>query len=119
MEHPEEGAAFFEPITMESELGMVPPRTMGLQPGMLRNGFVPVRGLGISNPASDNCVAKGGTLSTVDTPQGQQGMCTLPNGTTCDEWAFMRGECGATFGWKPWAAGAVGLVAGFILWRKR
>lgn len=47
----------------------------------------------IANPASENCIAKGGKLEIVDTPEGQQGMCTLPDGTRCEEWAYMRGEC--------------------------
>lgn len=47
----------------------------------------------IANPASTNCIDKGGTLKIVDSPQGQYGMCTLPNGNVCEEWAFFRGEC--------------------------
>jgi uncharacterized protein len=47
----------------------------------------------IANPASENCIAKGGTLEIVDAPEGQHGMCTLADGTRCEEWAFMRGEC--------------------------
>ena len=39
MPESEEGAAFFQPMTFESEMGMVPPRVMGLQPGMLTGGF--------------------------------------------------------------------------------
>lgn len=50
----------------------------------------------MANPASVNCEqAAGGTLKIVDTPNGQQGMCHLPNGTICEEWSLMRGECGA------------------------
>ena len=47
----------------------------------------------IANPASVNCVEKGGKLSIVDKPEGQVGMCTLSNGTICEEWAYFRGEC--------------------------
>lgn len=47
----------------------------------------------IANPASEHCIAKGGTLEIVATPEGEHGMCTLPDGTKCEEWAFMRGEC--------------------------
>jgi putative hemolysin len=47
----------------------------------------------IANPASEHCVKQGGTLEIVDTPEGQQGICTLPDGTRCEEWAYMRGEC--------------------------
>lgn len=41
----EEGAAFFEPIKGPS-LGLVPPRTMGLDLDLLRRGYVPTRGVG-------------------------------------------------------------------------
>ena len=47
----------------------------------------------IANPASVNCVEKGGKLSIVDKPDGQIGMCTLSDGTVCEEWAYFRGEC--------------------------
>lgn len=53
----------------------------------------------IANPASVNCIDKGGTLEIVDAPEGQHGICTLKDGTKCEEWAYMRGEC-------PPAAGA-------------
>ena len=48
---------------------------------------------GIPNPASANCVAKGGKVETVKSPTGEAGVCVLPDGTRCDEWAFYRGEC--------------------------
>jgi putative hemolysin len=44
----------------------------------------------MANPASTNCVDKGGTLTI--TPD-QTGMCKLPNGKVCEEWALFRGEC--------------------------
>lgn len=47
----------------------------------------------IANPASVNCIEKGGKLSIVDKSEGQIGMCTLSNGTVCEEWAYFRGEC--------------------------
>ncbi len=51
---------------------------------------------GLANPASVNCVkTKGGTLEIVDMLEGQQGICHLPDGTTCEEWALMRGTCGS------------------------
>lgn len=48
----------------------------------------------LPNPASVYCQQQGGTLELVDTPQGQQGFCTLPSGERCEEWALFRGECG-------------------------
>lgn len=47
----------------------------------------------ISNPASVNCIETGGKLSIVDEPEGQVGICTLSDGTVCEEWAYFRGEC--------------------------
>ena len=177
----EEGAAFFHPVTPETELGVVPPRpmglqrgmltggfaeaqarnnaprVMGLQPGMLTGGFVEAQarlnaprvmglnpdlltrgfpgahGLGIANPASENCAAKGGTLSIRQDAGGNAtGYCTLPDGTTCEEWAFMDGKCGTPAveqGYWDWVAGlnplavaGVAAATGFVgacIWRKR
>ena len=47
----------------------------------------------IANPASVNCIEKGGTLKIMDGEGGQYGICTLPDGTECEEWAYFRGEC--------------------------
>ncbi len=48
---------------------------------------------GIANPASTNCIDNNGTLKIVDTNEGQIGICALPNGKECEEWAYFRGEC--------------------------
>lgn len=50
--------------------------------------------IGIANPASTNCVNKGGKLEIVDTTWWQVGMCTLSDGKVCEERAYMEGECG-------------------------
>lgn len=56
---------------------------------------VPVR---MANPASVNCVETlGGTLRMLDTPEGQAGYCSTPDGHFCEEWALFRGEDCATF----------------------
>jgi uncharacterized protein len=49
----------------------------------------------LANPASVNCVHIGGTLQIVQTAEGQAGICKLPNGHQCEEWALLRGECQA------------------------
>jgi len=49
--------------------------------------------IGMANPASVNCGTLGGILQIVDTPAGQTGMCTLPNGHVCEEWALFNGQC--------------------------
>jgi len=48
----------------------------------------------MANPASVNCIDKGGKLDIVtDETGGQVGMCKLKVGTVCEEWAYFRGEC--------------------------
>jgi putative hemolysin len=49
--------------------------------------------LAMSSPATAACTRAGGTPSVVQTDKGEQGMCTLPSGLVCEEWAFFRGEC--------------------------
>ena len=48
---------------------------------------------GLANPASVNCVNRGGNSVIMTNPDGSQyGMCAFPNGTSCEEWALFRGE---------------------------
>jgi hypothetical protein len=47
----------------------------------------------IANPASVNCVDKGGKLEMRKSANGEYGVCVLPGGLKCEEWALMRGEC--------------------------
>ena len=49
--------------------------------------------VGLANPASTNCVENGGVLEIVDGEDGQYGLCKFDDGSICEEWAFMRGEC--------------------------
>ncbi|MFH1181988.1 MAG: DUF333 domain-containing protein [Candidatus Woesearchaeota archaeon] len=48
---------------------------------------------GWPNPASVFCEERGGTLEIITEAEGQVGMCTLPDGSTCEEWAYYRGQC--------------------------
>ncbi len=49
----------------------------------------------IPNPASVYCEQNGYTLEIVTTNDGSQsGVCVFPDGSSCDEWAYLRGECG-------------------------
>ncbi len=52
-------------------------------------------GVGMANPASVFCEEQGGTLEIrTDTKnEGQIGICILPYGIECEEWAYFRGEC--------------------------
>lgn len=49
--------------------------------------------IGMPNPASVYCTQNGGTLEIEQTPEGERGICRFPDGSSCDEWAFYRGEC--------------------------
>jgi uncharacterized protein len=51
---------------------------------------------GIANPASVYCTEQGGKLEIVNEDAGQKGICTLTDGTKCDEWEYYRGECPIT-----------------------
>lgn len=47
--------------------------------------------VGMANPASVACGDLfGGELSIVDGPDGQYGMCTLPDGRVCEEWVLFQ-----------------------------
>jgi putative hemolysin len=47
------------------------------------------------NPASVYCEQQGNKLEIVTAADGSQsGVCIFPDGSTCDEWAHYRGECG-------------------------
>lgn len=50
--------------------------------------------IGMANPASVYCEEQGGTLEMrQDASGGSYGVCIIPDGSECDEWAFFRGEC--------------------------
>jgi putative hemolysin len=47
------------------------------------------------NPASVYCEQNGNKLEIRTAADGSQnGICVFPEGSTCDEWAYYRGECG-------------------------
>ena len=50
--------------------------------------------VGMANPASVNCVQKGGTVKIETAPGGgQYGVCVFADNRQCEEWAMMRGRC--------------------------
>jgi len=50
---------------------------------------------GMPNPASVYCEQNGNKLEIRTAADGSQnGVCVFPDGSTCDEWAYFRGECG-------------------------
>lgn len=51
-------------------------------------------GVGMANPASQNCTDQGGTLRIETRPDGgQYGVCYFEDNRQCEEWALLRGEC--------------------------
>lgn len=52
---------------------------------------------GIPNPASVYCEQNGNKLEIHTAVDGSQsGVCVFPDSSTCDEWAYYRGECSPT-----------------------
>ena len=50
---------------------------------------------GMPNPASVYCEQNGNKLEIQTASDGSQsGVCVFSDGSTCDEWAYFRGECG-------------------------
>lgn len=47
----------------------------------------------LPNPASQNCIDKGGKLEMVQETAGTLGICRFTDGTACEEWQFFRNEC--------------------------
>ena len=63
---------------------------------------------GIPNPASVYCEQNGNTLEIHTAADGSQsGVCIFPDGSTCDEWAYFRGECGPAVQTNPTPAATV------------
>jgi putative hemolysin len=57
--------------------------------------FAPCPGdnVGMANPASVNCLAKGGTISMGKNKKGEYGVCLFEDNRQCEEWALLRGDC--------------------------
>ncbi|MBQ7073764.1 DUF333 domain-containing protein [bacterium] len=51
----------------------------------------------LANPASEKCLADGGTLLPQKAEDGSEyALCQFANGSICEEWAYYRGECAPT-----------------------
>jgi len=58
--------------------------------------------LNMPNPASVYCEESGYKLEIHTAADGSQsGVCVFPDGSTCDEWAYFRGECGPAVETSP------------------
>jgi len=49
----------------------------------------------IANPASQNCLDRGGKLEGVGDENGQFNICIFNDDTRCEEWAYFYGQCQA------------------------
>lgn len=56
---------------------------------------------GLANPAATYCIAQGGLYGIHDGPDGQSGICQLPDGTRIDAWTYFREHHAGTDGSKP------------------
>ena len=65
------------------------------KPAQADAGHSGPKGVGMANPASVHCQKLGGTLEIrTGKDGGQYGLCHLPDGRVCEEWALMRdGKC--------------------------
>jgi putative hemolysin len=67
--------------------------------------------IGLPNPASVYCEEQGYQLEMRTDAQGNQfGICLFPDGSECDEWAFLRGECAPASGAGQTVVGWLGYV---------
>jgi len=49
--------------------------------------------VGIANPASMYCVQQGYTIELREGVSGSTGYCIFNDGSACEEWAYLRGDC--------------------------
>jgi len=47
----------------------------------------------IANPASVYCIENNGTLEMLEEENGTYGLCVFKDNSSCEEWAYFRGEC--------------------------
>lgn len=61
---------------------------------LIKRNKIEQNNVGIANPASVFCEQNGGKLEIITAEDGgQSGMCKFSDGSECEEWKFMRGEC--------------------------
>jgi len=53
--------------------------------------------VGMGNPAAVYCQELGFEYQVVEGEAGQHAVCQLPGEKTCDDWAFLQGECGQEY----------------------
>jgi C1A family cysteine protease/putative hemolysin len=53
--------------------------------------------IGMANPAAIYCTDLGYKYNITDTQNGQEGVCSFPDGSQCEEWQFLEGLCGQNY----------------------
>ncbi len=67
------------------------------------------------NPASVYCKEQGNKLEIRTAADGRQsGVCIFPDGSSCDEWAYYRGECGPVVQISPTPVTTVEASGGYM-----
>ncbi len=54
-------------------------------------------GFGLMDPSAVYCEKLGYEWMIEETPDGEFGICKLPDGSTCDSWDFLEGKCGEEY----------------------
>lgn len=62
-------------------------------PGTVNNEAGSDQPAQMANPASVNCIEKGGTIEMRTNKKGQYGVCLFEDNRQCEEWALLRGDC--------------------------
>lgn len=76
-----------KPVTAPAAAPAEPAATAAATPEAAQEGA------GMANPASVYCEQNGGKLEIHDETDGQVGYCMFTDGSECEEWAYMHGEC--------------------------
>ncbi|MEA3254932.1 MAG: DUF333 domain-containing protein [Candidatus Altiarchaeota archaeon] len=53
--------------------------------------------VGLKNPAAVYCEELGYEFTIEETPEGERGICNLPDGSSCMDWDFLQGKCGRDY----------------------
>jgi len=72
---------------------MTPARTTVAAAALLAGATGTAAAPMLANPAAVLCAKNGATVTLETLPNGgQRGICTFPNGTRIDEWAYFRNK---------------------------
>ena len=63
----------------------------------LQTELLPQPLAGMGNPSAVYCQELGFEYQVVEGEAGQHALCLLPGEKTCDDWAFLQGECGQEY----------------------